>query len=265
MIELFSYTFMQHAFIAGLLIAVMAAVMGAFIVLRRYAMISDTLAHVALVGVAVGIVSGQNPLWSAVIVSLVAAWSMEYLRYVKKLYSDSIMALFLSGSLAIAVIIVSLAGAFNSSLFSYLFGNILAVTQEDITTIAVFSIIVFLFIFRYFDELVFVAFDEEVAKVSGIPVGWINFLQISIVAIVVALSIRVVGTLLIGALMIIPAMSAMQFKVGFFKTIVLAILYSCVSVFFGLLVSYYMALPSGAAIVVTALILFALTMGVRRN
>lgn len=264
MIELLEYDFMQKAFIAGIVIAIVAATVGAFIVLRRYAMISDTLAHVALVGVAVGIVVQHNPMYMAVLVSVVAAWIIEYLRYVKKIYSDATMAIFLSGSLAVAVIIVSLAQSFNSTLFSYLFGNILTVSTQDIYTIVAVGVVSLVLILLNFQKLFFVAFDEEVAKTSGINVGRLNFILITVVALVVALSIRIVGSLLIGAMMVIPALTAMQFRVGFLYTVLLANMFAVVSVLIGLIASYYFALPSGAAIVVAALVLFVMTLVSKR-
>jgi len=117
MLEMFEYDFMQRAFIAGLFIAILASVSGTFIVLKRYSLMSETLAHSALVGVAVGLVAGYNPLWMAVSVAILSAWLIEYLRSTFSLYSDAILAIILSGSLALAVIIVSIGGAFNNSLF----------------------------------------------------------------------------------------------------------------------------------------------------
>ncbi|KIM12725.1 MAG: zinc ABC transporter permease [Sulfuricurvum sp. PC08-66] len=260
MLEMFTYDFMVNAFWAGMIIAVVAATAGSFMVLRRYAMMSDTLAHVALVGVAVGIVAHQSTLWMAVIVSVLAAWLIEYLRYVQKIYSDATMALFLSGSLALAVIIVSLAGSFNSTLFSYLFGNILTVSKDDIITITVVGAVAMGAIVLHFEKLFFVAFDEEVAKTSGIAVGRLNFLLITIVALVVALSLRIVGSLLIGAMMVIPALTAMQYRQSFVRTVLLANLFALLSVLLGLSASYIWAIPSGASIVAAALLFFLLSL-----
>ena len=139
MLEMFEYDFMQRAFIAGLFIATLASISGTFIVLKRYSLMSETLAHSALVGVAVGLVAGYNPLWIAVIVAVLSSWLIEYLRSSFALYSDAILSIILSGSLALAVIIVSLGGAFNNSLFSYLFGSILSVSREDVITIIIFG------------------------------------------------------------------------------------------------------------------------------
>ena len=139
MMEMLQYPFMQNAFIAGLMIAILASLSGSFIVLRRYSLLSETLAHFSLVGVAVGLLFGLSPLWMAVLASLVASWLIEYLRSVHGMYSDSVLAIFLSGSLALAIVIVSLAGSFNASLFSYLFGSILSVSTEDLWVMGIFG------------------------------------------------------------------------------------------------------------------------------
>ncbi len=256
MVEMFSYDFMQRAFLAGTIIAILASVSGTFIVLKRYSMISETLAHSALVGVAVGLVAGYNPLWMAVIVSILAAWLIEYLRTSFSLYSDAILAILLSGSLAIAVIIVSLGGAFNNSLFSYLFGSILSVSSADVITIASFGVVCLGILLMFAKEFYFIAYDEEVAKTSGIKVKLLNFLLVSIVAVIIALSIRVVGSLLIGALMVIPTVSALQFRQGFVKTIFISLVIALLSVASGMIFSFHFSLPSGATIVLSVLVIF---------
>lgn len=256
MIEMLNYPFMQRAFVAGLIIAVLAAVSGSFIVLRRYSLLSETLAHVSLVGVSIGLLVGSNPLWMAIIASLVASWMIEYLRSVHHLYSDSILAIFLSGSLALAIIIVSLAGSFNASLFSYLFGSILSVTNEDLIIMAIAGSVGMALLLLFFKELYFIAFDEEVARASGIRVAVLNFMLVSVIAVIIALSIRVVGTLLIGALMVIPPVAAIRFGMGFFKTMFLSIAIALISVIIGLSASFFFSLPSGAAVVMCLLLFF---------
>ncbi|OZA01759.1 MAG: zinc ABC transporter permease [Sulfuricurvum sp. 17-40-25] len=246
MMEMFSYPFMQRAFAAGLIIAVLAAISGSFIVLRRYSLLSETLAHVSLVGVSVGLLIGNNPLWMAIVASLIASWMIEYLRSVHHLYSDSILAIFLSGSLALAIIIVSIAGSFNASLFSYLFGSILSVTNEDLVIMAIAGTVGMALLLLFFKELYFIAFDEEVARASGIRVAALNFMLVSVIAVIIALSIRVVGTLV----------AAIRFGMGFFKTMLLSIALALTSVVIGLTASFFFSLPSGAAIVLCLLLFF---------
>jgi zinc transport system permease protein len=265
MLEIFEYDFMIRAFAAGLIIAVLASVTGSFIVLRRYSLLTETLAHVSLVGVAVALLTGQSPLWMAVVAAMVAAWTIEYLRSYHSLYSDSILALFLSGSLALAIVIVSLAGSFNASLFSYLFGSILAVSDTDLWIMALFGSLSMVVLLGLFKEFYFIAFDEEVAQASGLRVKLMNFLLVSIVAVIIALSIRIVGTLLIGAMMVIPAISALRFRLGFAKTVMLAMLFAVISVLAGMTLSYYYSLPSGATIVLCVLVLFMISMAATRR
>lgn len=265
MLEMFEYEFMQRAFIAGIFIAILASLSGTFIVLRRYSLISETLAHSALVGVAVGLVAGYNPLWVAVVVATFSAWLIEYLRSSFALYSDAILAILLSGSLAVAVIIVSLGGAFNNSLFSYLFGSILSVSNSDVMTIMIFGSISLLFLLLFSKELYFIAYDEEVAKTSGVKVKFLNFLLVTVVAIIIALSIRVVGSLLIGALMVIPTVAALQFRVGFCATMLLSLFFALFSVVFGMMLSYYFSLPSGATIVLAIIAIFIISLFINKK
>ncbi len=265
MLDMFQYEFMQRAFLAGIIIAVLASISGTFVVLKRYSMMSETLAHSALVGVAVGLVAGYNPMWIAVAVSIFAAWLIEYLRSYFSLYSDAVLAIFLSGALAIAVIIVSLGGAFNNSLFSYLFGSILSVSDSDIIAICVFGGLSLFLLLTFSKELYFIAYDEEVAQTSGIKVKALNFLLVTVVAIIIALSIRVVGSLLIGALMVIPTIAALQFKRGFLNTVFISVSFAILGVISGMTFSFYFSLPSGATIVLSVLIIFVFSLAVNRR
>jgi len=259
------YEFMQRAFVAGIFIAILASLSGTFIVLKRYSLMSETLAHSALVGVAVGLVAGYNPLWMAVGVAVLASWLIEYLRSSFALYSDAILSIILSGSLAIAVIIVSLGGEFNNSLFSYLFGSILSVSTEDVVTIVIFGSISLIFLLVFSKELYFITYDEEVAKVSGIRVKFLNFLLVTVVAIIIALSIRVVGSLLIGALMVIPTVAALQYRVGFRDTMLISLFFALFSVIFGMSISFHFSLPSGATIVLCVISVFILSLVINKK
>ncbi len=265
MLEMFEYEFMQRAFIAGLFIATLASISGTFVVLKRYSLMSETLAHSALVGVAVGLVAGYNPLWIAVVVAVLSSWLIEYLRSSFSLYSDAILSIILSGSLALAVIIVSLGGAFNNSLFSYLFGSILSVSSADVITIVSFGSLSLALLLLFSRELYFITYDEEVAKTSGIKVQALNFLLVTVVAIIIALSIRVVGSLLIGALMVIPTAAALQFRVGFKETIFISLFFALFSVIFGMTLSFHFSLPSGATIVLSVILMFALSLVINKK
>jgi len=265
MFEVFDYDFMQRAFLAGIIIATLASISGTFVVLKRYSMMSETLAHSALVGVAVGLVAGYNPLWVAVVVAVLSAWIIEYLRSSFSLYSDAILSILLSGSLAVAIIIVSLGGAFNNSLLSYLFGSILSVSNADIVSISIFGTLSLILLLSFSKELYFIAYDEEVAKTSGIKVKALNFLLVTVVAVIIALSIRVVGSLLIGALMVIPTVSALQYRVGFLKTVLISLFIAIFSVIAGMIFSFYFSLPSGATIVLCVIFIFIISLLVNKK
>ncbi|WP_345979972.1 metal ABC transporter permease [Sulfurimonas sp. HSL3-2] len=262
---MFEYDFMQRAFIAGFIIATLASISGSFVVLKRYSMMTETLAHSALVGVAVGLFAGLSPLWMAVVMAIFSAWLIEYLRSTFHLYSDAILAIFLSGGLALAIIIVSLGGAFNNSLFSYLFGSILAVSDEDLVTMAIFGSIALVLLLGFSKELFFISYDEEVAQTSGIKVKMLNYLLVTIVAVIIALSIRVVGTLLIGALMVIPSIAALQYRQGFLKTVLISLAFALLSVVIGMTLSYYYSLPSGATIVMCVILFFVISLVVNKR
>jgi zinc transport system permease protein len=262
---MFEYDFMQRAFLAGFIIATLASISGSFVVLKRYSMMTETLAHSALVGVAVGLFAGLSPLWMAVIMAIFSAWLIEYLRSSFHLYSDAILAIFLSGGLALAIIIVSLGGAFNNSLFSYLFGSILAVNEDDLVTMGIFGSISLVLLLGFSKELFFIAYDEEVARTSGIKVKMLNYLLVTVVAVIIALSIRVVGTLLIGALMVIPSIAALQYRQGFIKTVLISLSFALSSVAIGMTLSYYYSLPSGATIVMCVIGFFIISLVVNKR
>ena len=262
---MFEYDFMQRAFLAGFIIATLASISGSFVVLKRYSMMTEALAHSALVGVAVGLFAGLSPLWMAVIMAIFSAWLIEYLRSSFHLYSDAILAIFLSGGLALAIIIVSLGGAFNNSLFSYLFGSILAVNEDDLVTMGIFGSISLVLLLGFSKELFFIAYDEEVARTSGIKVKMLNYLLVTVVAVIIALSIRVVGTLLIGALMVIPSIAALQYRQGFIKTVLISLSFALSSVAIGMTLSYYYSLPSGATIVMCVIGFFIISLVVNKR
>lgn len=263
--NLFQYSFIIRGLEAGLIVAVIAPLIGIFLVLRRYALIADTLSHVSLAGVALGLLLGINPIVTALGSTLAAAWGLETLRRSKRLYSESALALFMSGSLALAVVLLSWGHGFNANLFAYLFGSILTVTPLDIWVIAILAVIVLTTLTLFFKELLYLTFDEEAAQVSGLPGRKLNLVFIMLAALTVAISIPIVGVLLIAALIVIPAVTALQLKAGFIKTIVWAEIFSVISVSLGLLLAFYFNLASGGTIVLVMLAIFLLVIWLRRN
>jgi zinc transport system permease protein len=245
---------------AGVIVALIAPLIGIFLVLRRYSLIADTLAHVSLAGIALGMILGVNPVYTAIGATALSSIGIERLRTSKKIYGESALALFLSGSLALAIVLLSLAKGFNTNLLNYLFGSIVTVTASDVAVISVLAAIVSVALILFYKELVYISFDEESAKAGGIPVRFINFLLILLAAFVVSLSIPIVGILLISALMVIPVITALQFKKGFAKTILFSEIISVFSVIFGIIFAFYFDLSTGGTIVLTMLAIFGMTL-----
>ncbi len=260
-LTIFQYDFMLRAMAAGVCLAVIAPVIGTFLVVRRYAVIADTLAHVSLVGIAAAILSGAfAPLTGAVAVSVLASIGIEEIRERRKLFGESVLALFLSGSLAIAVILVGLARGKNVNFSQYLFGSITTVTWNDVLVLMFFTVFAIAITVICYRRLFLTVFDEELAKVGSIKIKTYNILSLSFAAATVSLATQVIGALLIGALMVIPALTAMQFKKNFKLTIILAIIFALISVIIGLFASFYLNLASGGTIVLTALMFFVLSL-----
>ena len=258
--EIFEYEFMINAFIAGILIAILTSTLSLFVVVKRYAMLSDALAHISLLGVAIGFLFQVSTIFTAVIVSIIASVMIEYLRSYKKLYSDSMLSIFLSSALALSVIIVSLSNSFNTSLFDYLFGSIVAVTNEDIFIISLFFLLTIIFLIVYYKKLFLISFNEELAISSGVNVKLINLIFTALIGTLVAISIKIIGALLIGAIMIIPVVSAICLKQGFKVTWILSTIFAILGVIIGLVLSFYVSIPSGATIVIVLLLIFIVTL-----
>jgi len=255
---------MQRAFAVGIIIGLVSPLLGIFVVLKRFSMLADTLAHISLLGIASGIIMGINPTITTIITVLTLAWLIEYLRTYLKIYSDSLLALFLSGSLSISIILISLSDNFNTSLLSYLFGSILAITDLDLIIIASTGVVIILTMIFYLYEFIYLTLDEDVAQVSGIKVKGLNFLFLTLVSLLIAFSIHIIGSLLIGALIIIPVVSALQYKRGFLQTLGLATIFSVTAIILGLTFSFYFSIPSGASIVLNALIIFILSIFINK-
>lgn len=260
MLDLFHYSFIIRGFEAGIIIGLIAPVIGVFLVLKRYSLIADTLSHVSLAGVAIGLFLKINPLLTAIGAAVFSSVVIERLRISKRVYGESALAIFLSGSLALAIVLISLANGFNVDLFNYLFGSITTVRQTDVFIILGLGVLVIAAIIAFYKELVYITFDEEAAKVSGIPTKFINLLLIILSAFTVALSIPIVGVLLIAALIVVPVVTALQYRVNFKNTIIIAEVISLFSVITGIIASFYLNLSPGGTIVLLTITIFILTM-----
>ena len=255
-LEALSYGFMQKALIAGIAVGLICSFMGTFLVLRRYSLFGDGIAHVAFGGISVGLFLGVFPLWTAFIVSIFGGLGLQKLRQSTKISGDSAVAVVLVSGLAVGVILVSSSGGFSVDLFSFLFGSILLISQEDTIMILALSagIITILTILQ--KQFLHLTFNEEQAKLSGMRTTLLNYAFVVLASITVVTSMRLVGILLISALIVIPNITAMQFGKGFKKTVFISMSISVISVVSGILVSYFLNVaPSGTIVVIAVVIL----------
>ena len=261
----FHYGFVLRGLAAGLIIALVAPLIGMFLVLRRYSLIADTLSHVAFAGVALGVLLGINPVITTISTTLLSSVVIDRLRSNRRLSGDAALSLFLSGSLAVAVVLISLHRGFSVNLTNYLFGSIVTVTQVNVVVIAVLGCIVAAIVLLLLKELVAISFDEEVARVGGIPVVQLNTLFIILTALTISLAIPILGILLISALIVIPVLGALQYRRGFVITLLIAEGISVTSVVIGVLASFVFNIASGGSIVLAALGLFFLSLWVNKR
>jgi zinc transport system permease protein len=261
--EIFQFAFMQRALITGTAVAIICSIIGLFLVLRKQSLFGDAMSHVAFGGIALGISINSYPLWTAFIVSILAALGITKLRESTKIPSDSAIAVLLSSGLALGVVLISLSSGFSLDLFSFLFGSILLVSFQDQMTIIILSIVILSITGLFFKKFMYIAFNEEQAKVSGLDVTKINYLFIILASITVITSIRLVGVLLISSLIVIPNITAIMLGKGFRKTAIISILIAIFSVELGILLSYVWNIAPGGTIVLVSIAIFLSTMSIK--
>ncbi len=267
MIDIFSLQFMQNAFLAGMMLSFVLAVVSFFVVLRRLSFIGVGVAHSAFGGVALGALLGISPTLTAIGFAVVVSNAIGYIGKEGHLGTDTAIGIFFPLAMAIGVIFISMSDQYNVDLFGYLFGNILAITRQDLIIIAILGGLVLLSTVMFFKELLFVAYDREVALVSGMPVAFLDHFFLTILALSVVISMKIIGIILVSALLVIPGAAASQVTRRYNSMIAFSILIALISTSGGLIISYYADLPSGATIVALACLIFfvAFTVGKTRK
>ena len=263
--EFLQYGFMHRAFAAGVVTALICPAIGVFLIPRRLSLIADTLAHVALAGVALGLVLGVSPVLGALVVALAGAVGIERLRARGALQGDAALAVFLSGGFALAVVLISLARGFNADLFAILFGSILTVTSGDVWLIVALGAVVTLAIGCFYKQLLAITLHEDLARTSGVPVGALNLLLTVLTALTTVVAMRMVGVLLVSAMIVIPALTGFALGRSFHTATAIAIGIALLSMTSGLIAAYYLRLAAGGAVVLTALLIFAAASLARRR
>ena len=259
MLEILSYTFMQRALLASVLIGTVSAVIGVYVVLRGLSFIGAGIAHASFGGVALGFLLGINPLVTAVIFCLLTAWGIAWTSLRAEVKEDTAIGIFFASTMALGILVIGLMRGYNVDLFGYLFGSVLAVTREDLWLSLLLGAGVLLTVGLFFKELLFIIFDPEMARVSGLPAGALYVLLLSLMALTIVLSIKVVGIILVSALIVIPAAAAHQLTEDFRRMMLLAVVIGNLSAVVGLFLSYWLDTASGATIVLTATAFFVLS------
>jgi zinc transport system permease protein len=244
--------FMRLAFAAGAVAGVVAPAVGFFLVQRRMSLIGDGIGHAAFAGVAAGYLLDVSPVGAALVASVLAAVGIEWLRGRHGTAGDQALALVFYTGIAAGVVLISAAGALNANLFAFLFGSILTVTAQDLALISSLGAVGLVLVAVLYRGLVAVSLDAEGARVSGVPVTLLNVLLAALAGVTIAVSMRIVGILLIAALMVLPVIAASRLAWSIGSTILMAMVIGLLSALSGLSVSYYADLAPGGAIVLVA-------------
>ncbi|MDX1762885.1 MAG: metal ABC transporter permease [bacterium] len=263
MAELLSYGFMQKALAAGVLISVICSVMSFFVLVNRLSFIGVGVSHAAFGGVALGFMLGFDPMLSAVVFSVATAWLIGMVSRKGMLDEDTTIGIFYAAAMALGVVIIGLSKGYNVDLFGYLFGNILSVSTADLWIVSTLGVLVLGAIIFFFKELLYISFDEESAQVNGIPVTFLYYLLLTLMAITIVISMKVVGIILVSALLVIPAAAAYEVTSSHRMLIFISILVGLFSALGGLFLSFQFNTASGATIVLLAAAVFLLFFGFR--
>ncbi|MCP8967146.1 metal ABC transporter permease [Ectobacillus ponti] len=262
--DFLQYDFLRNALYAGILIGLVAPLLGVFVVIRRLSLIADALSHVTLSGIAASLLLEKtvfpggflNPLYMGMAFSIGGALLIERLRNVYKHYQELAVPIILSAGIGLGVIFISLANGFNTDLFNYLFGSVSAVSGSDLLVVAGIAVLVLAVTLLLYKELFLLSFDEEYASATGLRAKWIHFVFIVLVALVIAASMRVVGILLVSSLMTLPVAASIRIARGFKQTVLFAVLFGELAVVGGLMLSYQLDLaPGGTIVMISVLVL----------
>lgn len=262
--EILQYDFMRRALIIGIIVSLNCSTIGLFLVLRRFSMVGDTISHVALSGVALGMVTGIYPIYSAIVVSIIASIGIEKLRKTYSEYSELALSIVLASGIGIASLLISMDQANTNGIMSYLFGSIALVTTKDLKMILIIGTVILAAVIFLYRALFYITFDEESSKYAGIKVNRINIFFSILIALTITLSMRIVGILLVSSLMVLPVATSLQIAKSFKSAILYSNIFGFISVISGLVVSFYLDLAPGGSIVVISLIILIAVILIKR-
>jgi zinc transport system permease protein len=262
---MFEFAFMQRALVAAILVGVVCGLLGFFVILRRLSFIGIGISHSALGGVAVGLVLGIHPLLAGGAFAVAVALGIAWLSPRTRLSEDAIIGVFFSASMALGVVLFSLERGYQQDLFAYLFGNVLAISTTELLVLGLVGAAIVAIIAAVFQQLLFVAFDDEIARAYGHRVDGLNALLLILVALTVVIGVRLVGVLLIQALLVIPAAAAALWTIHYRGQLLLATLFGAGCGVVGLVLSYQLDIAAGGTIVLVATLVFAISALVGRG
>jgi zinc transport system permease protein len=259
-LDFLQYSFIQRAFLAGSFIAVICAALGLFLVLRKMSLIGDGLSHVSFGAIALGLFLGVYPFYIAVPVVMAGSYVILKITEKAKVYGDAAIGIISAVGIASGIILASASKGFNVDLFSYLFGSILSISTTEVWLAVILSFIVLTILYFYYWDLFSATFDEEYARTTGIKTSYISTILTLLTAVTVVLSVKMVGVMLVSALLILPAVTALQLARGFKTAMLIAAVTALASVFLGITFSFFLDLPTGATIVIINAFFFALAL-----
>ena len=258
------YEFMQNAFIVGIILALLAPVLWVFLIVRRYTLISDTLSHTSLTGVIIGLVLKLPPLITTLLYSLLMAYIIEKLRQTKRLAGDMVLALILASNLAVVAIAMSMNSRVMLNIASYLFGSIALVSRQDVYILWSVSIVILVLFFVLRIPLMRASYDEDSARAWGMNVAWMNMILIIATSVIITLAIPIIGILLLGSLIVLPVIIALEVSWSFKSTIVIAQGVALFGVIVGIILSYFLNISTSGMIIFVFLGIFGILSFVSR-
>ena len=265
--EIFKYGFVQRAIMAGVLIAAISSILGVFLVLRRFSLIGDGLAHITFGSVAVVLLIGISPFYvtlAALPIVMISSLVILKLTRTKRIAGDAAIGIVSSIGIATGIILTSLSGGYNVDLFSYLFGNILTVNNTELILSFIVFIIVVATVVFFYNDLFAITFDEELAQSMGIKTKKINVILFLLTALAAVLAMKVAGIMLVSAMLILPPLTALQLSISFKMTLIAALIFSVLSVISGIIISFLLNLPAGGTIVIINVVLLLLVFGFKK-
>lgn len=263
--EIITADFFQRALAGGLLIGLTAPLIGIFLVLRRLSMIGDTLAHVTIAGVALGFLTGVYPIGMGIIFAVFASFAIEKLRKAYKGYAELSIAVIMAGGVALASLFFTLGMGYNNDVVGYLFGSIYTLDMTDLYVVGAVTVLVAVTVFIFFKELFLLSFEEDAAAVSGLPVKLLNMIITVMTALVISTAIKIVGALLVSALLTIPAACSLIIARSFKQSVLFSVIIAEIAVVAGLVIAGVWNLAPGATIVLLLIAMLILTLVGKRG